>query len=110
MQHYQLKVDGIPEYINMLEDTQRQAGRAGQTIANETLLLFVTTEMLTTEIFPRANKHWEDRAERDKTRPQWKQVYKKAHPKARIKAQANGGTVNFCAANSAAHQETTLNV
>ena len=32
MQHYHLEIEGIPEYINMLEDAQRQAGRAGHTI------------------------------------------------------------------------------
>ena len=34
MQRYQLEVEGIPEYINMLEDSQKQAGRAGRTIAD----------------------------------------------------------------------------
>ena len=62
MQRYHLKFEGIPEYINMLEDAQRQSGRAGQTIAKENLLLFATTAMLTTERFTRANKDWEDRA------------------------------------------------
>ena len=55
MQHYHIEVEGIPEYINMLEDSQRQAGRAGRTIVDETLLLFVSTAMLTSERFPRAN-------------------------------------------------------
>ena len=39
MQRYHLEVEGIPEYINMLEDAQRQAGRAGRAISDETLLL-----------------------------------------------------------------------
>ena len=67
MQRYHLEVEEVPEYINMLEDAQRQAGRAGRTISNETLLLFLSTAMLTTERFPRANDDWEERAERDKT-------------------------------------------
>ena len=29
MQCYHLKVKGIPEYINMIEDAQKQAGREG---------------------------------------------------------------------------------
>ena len=58
MQHYHLKVDVIPEYIKMLEDAQRQAGRAGRTIADETLLLFASTNMLTSERFPRENNNW----------------------------------------------------
>ena len=58
MQRYHLEVEGIPEYINMLEDAQRQAGRAGRTIADKTLLLFATTAMLTIERFPHANDKW----------------------------------------------------
>ena len=67
MQRYHLEVEEIPEYINMLKDDQRQAGRAGRTITDDTLLLFASTEMLTSERFPRANENWEDRAMRDKT-------------------------------------------
>ena len=55
MQRYHLKVEGIPEYINMLEDAQRQAGRAGKTIADGKLLLFAITAMLTSKRFLRAN-------------------------------------------------------
>ena len=54
MQRYHLEVDGIPEYINMLEDAHRQAGRAGRTIANKNLLLLATTAIITIEKFPRA--------------------------------------------------------
>ena len=67
MQRYHLEVEEIPEYINMLEDAQRQAGRVGRTIANNTLLLFASTAMLTTERFPRTNGNWEERDTRDKT-------------------------------------------
>ena len=66
--------------------------------------------MLTTKIFPRTNKDWEDCPELDKTWTNWKEAYKKAHAKACIKAQANEGTVKFGAANSDTHQETTQNV
>ena len=62
MQRYHLEVEGIPEYINMLEDAQRQAGRVGRTIADETLLIFASTEILTSDKFPRANDDWEERA------------------------------------------------
>ena len=60
IQHYHIEVESIPEYIIMLEDAQRQAGRAGQTTTDDTLLLFVSKAMLTTERFPRANeiKRW----------------------------------------------------
>ena len=58
MQCYHLEVEGIPEYINMLEDAQKQAGQSGQTIADETLLLFASTAMLTTEQYPQTNDDW----------------------------------------------------
>ena len=110
IQRYHLEVEGIPKYINMLEDAQKQAGRAGRTITDENLLLFAATTMLTTTIFPRANKDREDWAEPEKTWTTWNQAYKKEHTKVRIKAQANDGTEKFGTANSAAHQETTKNV
>ena len=34
MQRYHLEVEGIPGYINMLENAQKKAGRAGRTIAD----------------------------------------------------------------------------
>ena len=52
MQRYHLEVEGIPEYINMLEDTQRQAVLAGRTIVDKNLLLFASTAMITSERFP----------------------------------------------------------
>ena len=104
MQRYHPEVEGIPEYINMLEDAQRQAGRSGRTIADKTLLLFASTDMLTSERFPRANDDWEDRAESDKTWAKWKTAYKQAHAKARVKSQANDSSIKFGAANSVARQ------
>ena len=67
MQRYYLEVKFIPEYINMLEEDQNQVGRAGRKIADETLLLFVSTEMLTTKRFQWTKNNWNDRAESDKT-------------------------------------------
>ena len=108
MQRYHLEVKGVPEYINMLEDAQRQSGRAGRTIADDTLLVFARTTMLTTEKFLRANNDWEERAEKENTWTQWNVAYKKAHTQARLKAQANDGTEKFGAANSVKTQQDLL--
>ena len=62
----------------------------------------------TSERFPRANDAWEDRAEPDKMCVAWKLAYKQAHAKARVKAQAHGGTTNFGAENSATPPEAQL--
>ena len=66
MQSYHLEVEGIPEYINMLEDAQNKAGRVGRMITDKTLLLFASTAMLSTERFPQTNNNLEDRAESNK--------------------------------------------
>ena len=92
MQRYHLEVEGIPEYINMIKDAQRQAGRAGRAISDE-------TAMFTSEWFPRANNDWEDWAELDKTWAAWKLAYKQAHSKARVKALDHEGSTKFRAAN-----------
>ena len=64
--------------------------------------------MLTSERFPRAKNDGEDWAERDKTWASWKLSYKKAHTKARVKAQSHVGSTKFGAANSAACPEAHL--
>ena len=108
MQRYHIEVEGIPEYINMLMDAQRQAGRSGHTITDDTLLIFASTVMLTSKRFPRANDDWEDRAERNKTWATWNFFYKQAHTKARVKFQAHEGSTKFRAANSADRLEAHL--
>ena len=101
MQRYHFEVEGIPEYMNMLEDAKKYLGRSGRTIADETLLLFVSTEMLTTERYPQSNNNLEDRAKDGKNLSNWKTGYKKAHAKARVKPQAAKGDDKFGAANAA---------
>ena len=59
MQTYHEDMEGIPTYINNLEDAQKQSNRAGHPITDPTLLLFVTNAMLRTDSFLRANEIWE---------------------------------------------------
>ena len=89
----------------MLEDAQRQASRAGRNITDDTLLLFASTAMLTSERISRANDDWEYRAKQDKTWATWILTYKQSHTNVRVKAQATKGSTKLGAANSAARQE-----
>ena len=52
--------EGIPEYINTLEDGQDKAERAGAPITNHMLVIIATKAMLTTEQFSRTNETWEE--------------------------------------------------
>ena len=85
----------------MIEDAQKQAGRTGQKIVDETLLLFASMAILTTEKYPQKNDDWEDRAEDPKTWADWKTSYKREHTKARVKAKGAEGSDKFGAANAA---------
>ena len=64
MRQYHVEYEGIPEYINALEDAQRRAKQAGNdgeyVITNATILLIASTAMLKTQQFPCVNDEWED--------------------------------------------------
>ena len=45
-------MEGIPDYINALEDSQKQSERAGNPITADTLLLIASNNMLSSERFP----------------------------------------------------------
>ena len=53
-------MEGIPYYINVLEDSQNQSKWAVNTITSSTLLLIATNDMLSTECFPQDDEIWED--------------------------------------------------
>ena len=52
MQRFHLDAEGMPEYINALEDAQKQSRRAHNDITDATLLLMATNVMLATQRFP----------------------------------------------------------
>ena len=45
-------MEGIPEYVNALEDAQKRSKIAGDPITEDTLFLISTNIMLLTERFP----------------------------------------------------------
>ena len=64
MRQYHLEYEGIPEYINALEDAQKMAALSDaiNKIADGTLLLIASTSIHKTQCFPRANEKWDDLA------------------------------------------------
>lgn len=99
MRAYHLEYEGIPEYINALEDAQRRAKRAGDDgeyiVTDATLLLIASTAMLKTQQFPRVNDEWEDMPRAERTWPKWKAMYKRAQANARVKKLAADGQDQF---------------
>ena len=52
MQTYHEDMEGIPTYINKLEDAQKQSNREDNPITDPTLLLFAANAMLRTDRLP----------------------------------------------------------
>ena len=59
MQQYHLDCEGIPEYVNALEDAQDKVERPNNLITDATLDIIATNAMLRKEKFPCANENWE---------------------------------------------------
>ena len=66
IQHYHLDMEGIPEYINTLEDVQKKFKLSDNPITADTLLLIAPYAILLSESFPQAGEIWEDLSKDEK--------------------------------------------
>ncbi len=56
---YYDKADGIPEYINLLEEAQRKLARANLPMSDDQLLAIASTAVLASGHFPHPTDEWE---------------------------------------------------
>ena len=89
---YYALADGIPEYINMLEDAQRKLARAHLPMTDDQLLAIASTAVLASQHFPRATDDWEARPRATKTWAHWKTQYRAAHTARKRQLLAAGTT------------------
>ena len=99
MMSYYAKAEGIPEYIDMLEDAQRKLERGNLPMTDDQLLAIASTAVLASEHFPRPTDEWEALPRASKTWGAWKTHYRAAHiaRKRQMLAANNptfGGTAN----------------
>ncbi len=59
MHNCYIQADGIPQYINMLEDAQKKLTRAGMPIADVKLVMMASAAVLRAQHFPRKVNNWE---------------------------------------------------
>ncbi len=59
MHQYYIQADGIPQYINMLEDAQKKVKRAGMPIADIELVMMALAAVLAARHFPWEVDDWE---------------------------------------------------
>ena len=79
MMTYYDKADGIPEYIDLLEEGQRKLARANLPMSDDQLLAIASTAVLASGHFPRPTDEWEALPRASKTWAVWKTRYRAAH-------------------------------
>jgi hypothetical protein len=92
MLSYCTQADGIPEYINMLEEAQRKLARANLPMLDDQLLAIASTSVLASGHFPRPTNEWEALARNNKTWTAWKTHYRAAHIARKRQMLAAGAT------------------
>ena len=105
MQNAHKECDGIPEYINYLEDAPEKAEREKVPITDTILMIIVTNTMLTTGQHPRANDEWGDLTASNKSWAKLETTYRIAAKKESTKAQPLSGKDIFGAANEATEED-----
>lgn len=91
MHQYYVQSDGIHQYINMLEDAQKKAKRAGMPIADIELVMMASASVLAAQHFPREVDDWEGLPSGSRTWPAWKTAFGLAHLKRQRQILASGG-------------------
>ena len=76
---------GIPKYFISLENAHKYSKRAGNLIMEGTLHLIATNTMLLTERYPQVDKRWEYLPKKENAWTAWKNMYKAADRKAKVK-------------------------
>jgi hypothetical protein len=91
MHQYYVQADGIPQYIIMMEDTQKKAKRAGMPIANVELVMMALAAVLAAQHYPHEVDDWERLVSSARTWEAWKIAFCLAHIKQQCQLQASGG-------------------
>ena len=105
MRTLHLEVQGIPEYINALEDAQKRSKRADKdnAINDHFLVVIASAAMMSSQRLPRANWKWEDLSQDERTWAKWKTLYKEEDSKEKVCILATGGQDQF----GAVHRTST---
>jgi hypothetical protein len=91
MRRYYVQVDGIPQYIIMLEEAQKKAKRAGMPIADIKLIMMASVAIFAAQHFPRKVDIWEGLPANSRLRAAWKMAFRLAHLKRQRQILALGG-------------------
>ena len=88
---YYVQVDGIPQYIIMLEEAQKKAKQAGMPIADIKLVIKALTAVLAAMHYPHKVDDWEGLPTLGHTWAAWKTLFCSAHLKRQRQILTSGG-------------------
>jgi hypothetical protein len=91
MIQYYVQVEGIPQYIVMMEDAQKKVKQVGMPIVDVELMMMALAAVLAAQHFPRKVTDWEGRPAIDRTWRAWKVEFHQAHIRRQHQLQASGG-------------------
>jgi hypothetical protein len=91
MMQYYVQVDGIPQFIVMMEDAQKKAKRAGMPIVDVELVMMASAAVLAAQHFPHKVDDWEGLPAVDRTLRAWKVSFRLTHLKRQCQLPASGG-------------------
>jgi hypothetical protein len=90
MTQYYIQADGIPQFIVMMEDSQKKAKQAGMPIADVKLVMMALAAILAAQHFPQEVDDWEGLPAIDCMWKAWKVSFHLAHLKRQRQLQASG--------------------
>jgi hypothetical protein len=91
MYQYYVQADGIPQYIIMMKDPQKNAKWVGMPIADIELMMMALVAILAAQHYPREVDDWEGLASSSRTWLAKKTAFHLAHIKHQCQLQASGG-------------------
>ena len=111
IQKYHTDSEGILEYINAFESSQKKSkrGKGNNPITDATLLLIATETTLKTGMHPRTTDKWEDLDAYAQTWDAWKMAYKTTGTKERVQRLATAENADHGALHqTVAPQDTAI--
>jgi hypothetical protein len=90
MTQYYVQVDGIPQFVVMMEDAQKKAKRAGMPIAVVKIVMMASAAVLAAQHFLQEEDDWEGLPAIDCTWRAWKVAFRLAHLNCQFQLPASG--------------------
>ena len=105
MLQYYASSEGIPDFINKLEEAREKLDRGSLPMSDAVLLATASSQVFASLHYPEATREWERLAPASQTWPAWQVKYRLAHVECKRLLKAN--PLSFGTANSVTNDDTS---